>query len=154
MFILFHTGSTGYEATVVGFDGSIERFKQILPPIERPNPLSADTAHYLLVIHCLCQSATIQLHRGFAARSSTSMTKCLTAANSIIRTVQAVGVQSIQFVNPIIGVSFGFRSVRPGMAYFSSGSVEYGKRSSHTWFTVIEELSIRLGLVVCFTRRR
>ncbi|PSR71038.1 hypothetical protein PHLCEN_2v13086 [Hermanssonia centrifuga] len=128
--------STGYEATVVGFDGSIERFKQILPPIERPNPLSADTAHYLLVIHCLCQSATIQLHRGFAARSSTSMTKCLTAANSIIRTVQAVGVQSIQFVNPIIGVLLsmasevliqGLRSLRSSQSAWASSSALPGE---------------------------
>lgn len=99
-----HIDAAEYQASISSLDASLERFKQALPPIERPNPPSADTAHILLLTHSLTHCATITLHRPFVPRSSTSMTRCLTAANTIIRVVQGLGVQRLEFVNPILGV--------------------------------------------------
>ena len=95
----------GLEATLSATDSSIGRFMQSLPPIERSAPLSAETAHNLLLIYGLTYAATIELHKGFVGRSSTSMAKCLSAANNIIRTAHAIGIQNLQFVDPVAGVS-------------------------------------------------
>lgn len=96
---------TGLEAALSAMEASIERFKQILPPVNRPTPSSADSAHSLFIVHGFTYAATIQLHRGFMLRSMTSTAKSLSAANNIVRTASGVGLQSVPFVNPVVGVS-------------------------------------------------
>ncbi|KAJ3547493.1 hypothetical protein NM688_g5400 [Phlebia brevispora] len=124
----------GLEAALASVDTSIERFKQTLPPVSAQDA----QAHDLLLISGLTYAATIQLHRNFAARSATSMAKCLGAGHSIVRTAQILGPTSMAapggagtaragVVNPVIGLTSilrdhegdldgGVRSLRPRAA--------------------------------------
>ena len=93
-----------YQSVMNTLDASIERFKQGLPAIERSTQLSSDSAHTLLLIHSLTHSATIQLHWPFTSRSTTSINRCLAAANTIVRVMQVLDVKRMEFINPILGV--------------------------------------------------
>ncbi|KAI0692448.1 hypothetical protein BC835DRAFT_1307150 [Cytidiella melzeri] len=125
-----------YQAALTTFDGFIERFKYILPPIERSTQLTPEIAHALLLIHCLSHCATIQLHRPLIPRSSTSMTRCLTAANTVISIFQALDVKQMEFINPIAGVLastasdmlvLGLRSLRSSRTAWASSAALPGE---------------------------
>lgn len=100
-------GAAGYENSLLALDDSIEKFKQSLPSLSRTSALSDEQVHSLLLIHCLANCATIQLHRSFVSRSSTSMTRCLTSANIIVRVTQDL-TKHVKVVNPIVGVCTTF----------------------------------------------
>ncbi|GJE90945.1 Zn(II)2Cys6 transcription factor [Phanerochaete sordida] len=87
---------------VVGLDASIEYFKKIIPVLGQPDAASAAVRHDLLVIHTLAQCATIALHKSSAGRSMTSLLRCITAANTIVNIFNAVPLEGLAPVNPII----------------------------------------------------
>ena len=104
------TGAAGFENSLLALDNGIENFKQSLPSLSRMSSPSDEQAHSLLLIYCLCNCASIQLHRTFVSRSSTSMTRCLTSANTIVRVAQDLSKQ-VKVVNPIVGVCTTFSPV-------------------------------------------
>ncbi|KIP07418.1 hypothetical protein PHLGIDRAFT_420257 [Phlebiopsis gigantea 11061_1 CR5-6] len=127
--------AAGYENSLLALDDQIEKFKQSLPSIERASSLADERAHSLLLVHCLVHSASIQLHRSFATRSSTSMMRCLTSANTIVRVMQDVTKQ-VSVANPIIGVLtatagevllHGLRSLQTSRTAWASSSALPGE---------------------------
>lgn len=96
-----HTDIGSHQAEFGSLDGCIERFKQTLPSPERVNE---DITHTLLLAHSLAHAATIQLHLRFVGQSSTSRSRCLAAANSIIRLTQILPVRRLSCLNPIMAV--------------------------------------------------
>lgn len=94
-----------HQEEFVQLDTCIERFKQSLPVPERLQSPSVELLHGLLVVHTLSQCASIQLHVRFVMQSSTSRSRCLAAANSIVRTAQVLPVQQMRFISPIMAVS-------------------------------------------------
>lgn len=53
----------------------------------------------------MTECASIALHRGFLRQSNTSRTRCLTAANAVVRVFQTLNYQELEYVNPILAVS-------------------------------------------------
>ncbi|CAL1714576.1 unnamed protein product [Somion occarium] len=130
---LWEKDITSHQADFNELDACIERFKQTLPSPERVNP---DTTHTLLVMHSLGHCATIQLHTRFVGQSSTSRSRCLTAANAIVRLTQILPVRQLPCINPIMAVlwtmtsevlSGGLRSLRSMRSAWASSSALPGE---------------------------
>ena len=100
-----------HQEEFVQLDTCIERFKATLPVPERLQSPSIEMLHSLLVVHTLAQCATIQLHVRFVMQSSTSRSRCLTAANSVVRIAQTLPIQQMRYVSPIMAVSRHFPRV-------------------------------------------
>lgn len=112
------TDAGGVEGALRELDSAVETFKASLPSLDRAGALPGEQAHSLLLIHCLCHCATIQLHRAFVARSSTSMTRCLASANTVVRVAQEL-TRHAAVVSPVVGVR-AFR--RPAAQYIADRS--------------------------------
>jgi hypothetical protein len=97
-------GAGGSDATLLALDRSIEGFKQTLPGIDRASSLPDEQTHSLLLIQCLAHCATMQLHRGLVPRNATSMGRCVTSANYVVRVATEL-TRRLRVVNPVIGVS-------------------------------------------------
>jgi len=124
-----------YQEDFVQLDGCIERFKQTLPAPERLQNPSMEMLHGLLVVHTLTQCATIQLHVRFVMQSSTSRSRCLSAANAVVRIAQVLPIQQMRYVSPIIAVFYtsvndvllgGLRSLRSMRSAWASSSAMPG----------------------------
>ena len=98
------TDTAGFEAALLALDSSVEQFTQSLPSVERAGTLNEEQTHSLLIIHGLCHCATIQLHRAFIERSSTSKSRCLASANVLVRVVHEL-TRRLKVVSPLVGVS-------------------------------------------------
>ncbi|KAI0343315.1 hypothetical protein BDW22DRAFT_1267164 [Trametopsis cervina] len=140
-----------FQATISALDTSIEAFKHTLPPLQRPSQSSGDTAHMLLLIHAICHCASIQLHRPFLNRSSTSLTRCLTAANTTIRVMHSLEVHNLGIVNPVIGVLastasdaliLGIRSIRSSRAAWAATTAVPGEEQ---FFVALNQLCTDLS---------
>lgn len=92
-------------ALVANLDTSIEYFKRAIPALGQPDTASSAVRHHLLVIHTLVQCSTIALHKGTALRDMASFLRCVTAANTIASTVNAIPFENIAPVNPILAVT-------------------------------------------------
>ncbi|KAI0078725.1 hypothetical protein K474DRAFT_1660123 [Panus rudis PR-1116 ss-1] len=92
-------GQSSQNGEMAAFDKCLDRFTRHLPTPERINP---EILHVVLLGHSLAHAAIIQLHFPFADRSSTSRSRCLAAANSIIRLLHVLPVRQLPYVNPTL----------------------------------------------------
>jgi len=93
-----------HQGEFVAIDTCIERFKQTLPTIDQVANRPSDLIHNLLMAHTLSQTATIQLHLRFITQNSTSRSRCLAAANAIVRVLQLLPIYQLKYLNPTIAV--------------------------------------------------
>lgn len=89
---------------VTALDTSIETFKSVLPGLGNTAGAPPSVRHDILVAHTLAECATIALHKGYLRHSSTSRTRCINAANTVVRALQTVNSQDFGYVNPILAV--------------------------------------------------
>ncbi|KIP10063.1 hypothetical protein PHLGIDRAFT_115879 [Phlebiopsis gigantea 11061_1 CR5-6] len=90
---------------VTALDTSIEAFKSALPGLANTAGAPPGIRHDLLVVHTLAECAAIALHKGYLRHSSTSRTRCINAANTIVRALQTVNSQDFGYVSPILAVT-------------------------------------------------
>ncbi|KAL4250218.1 hypothetical protein ABKN59_006375 [Abortiporus biennis] len=138
----------------VALDTYIERFKQALPTLDNVDPSSRTIHHDVLVVHSISQGTTIQLHSGLAQHNQSSRTKCLAAANIIVRLLNSIPYRDLKLVNPIMAVQWdaaagiivkalqAVRSMRSAWASSSALPGEDGLRLAlQQLSTVIEHFS-------------
>ncbi|KAK7052741.1 fungal-trans domain-containing protein, partial [Favolaschia claudopus] len=128
-----------FYAAFTAIDTRIESFKLQIPPVEF-NPTSRE----LLLVHCLAHAATIQLHSPLAGDGDAPRLRVLDTARAVVRCLQAVPLQALGLVDPIMGPVLALscqvfitelrrlRRHRPADAYRQALSLEEGSLRSAT----------------------
>ncbi|KAH8093820.1 hypothetical protein BXZ70DRAFT_385284 [Cristinia sonorae] len=128
---LWKTDITARQGDFMRLDSCVERFKQTLPTLVHSQNPSHEVLHSLLLVYTLSQCATIQLHVRFVRQNSTSRSRCLAAANAVVRFAQTLPIQQLKFVNPIMAVLYsstadvildGLRSLRSMRSAWASSA--------------------------------
>ncbi|KAI0028440.1 hypothetical protein K488DRAFT_27143, partial [Vararia minispora EC-137] len=95
--------ANAYYTEFVSLDSRIEEFKATLAPLESFAQLRAVEIQQAYTVHCIAQSATIQLHAAFAGQTTASRTKCLNAAFAILHLGTAAQVHNFAFLDHAAG---------------------------------------------------
>ena len=92
-----------YPGMAATHEQAIATFKQFLPStLARRSSL--DRQHELIVVQSLTEAAVICLHKGVMWADVNSLMKCLSASNSIVRSMVGVTLQQINYVDPVLAV--------------------------------------------------
>ncbi|KAH9847316.1 hypothetical protein C2E23DRAFT_522773 [Lenzites betulinus] len=95
------------QATFLSLDNRIERFKQVLPRIDRVDPSRVGLLRTTLLIHTLSQCASIQLHTPLVQDRVTANSRTYQAAHAAVKLLRGVNPGILSCVNPFIGILWG-----------------------------------------------
>ncbi|TFY81757.1 hypothetical protein EWM64_g2253 [Hericium alpestre] len=88
-------------------DSRIDQFRSQLYAL--PNLVDADSGvvRTMHVIHCLANTASIQLHSAFAQHNVASRNKCFMAAQAIVQANFSVRAHEFLIIDPVLGIVWG-----------------------------------------------
>ncbi|TFY81191.1 hypothetical protein EWM64_g2824 [Hericium alpestre] len=85
-------------------DNRIDEFRSQLYNLPHFADADSDVVRTMHVIHCLANTASIQLHSAFAQQNVGSRNKCFMAAQAIVQANTDVRAHEFLIINPILGI--------------------------------------------------
>ncbi|TFY77368.1 hypothetical protein EWM64_g6643 [Hericium alpestre] len=96
-----------FYTTFVAVDNRIDEFRSQLYNLPHLADADSDVVRTMHVIHCLANTASIQLHSAFAQQNVGSRNKCFMAAQAIVQANMDVRAHEFLIINPILGIVWG-----------------------------------------------